>query len=441
MLRNVADETDLELAIMYQSRFSRDPLPVAQVRQDLEQFADAYADDPVFQVLGPRPVVAISGTWHYSEEDLRFMTESVASRLQILGTEKSVKGYERVAPVVQGNLYYWSSADPERTPSYETKLQAMSDAVHAHCGLWVAPVAPGFDARDVGGRSVVDRRDGKTLRSSWEASTASAPDALGVISWNEYSENTHIEPSTTFGTRYLDVLRELTGVGPRPARRPGAAPGGGVGADDADGVRRHRLRAGGHGHGGPAAPAQHAVREGSDVPVGRGRGVRRLGATSVVLATAVVSLASCGGPATGTADQPARAHASTRPATKETCPDVSWSPPPSVPLVATGRELVPFSPRLLGVHTTWAGGGLTVETTAGGYVDDLTEPYDDLSSGDSLSLPHGVEAEVLRGRFQEAPLLFVLWREPSVQPPCDVHVLLVKGADPTVEAELLARLQ
>jgi hypothetical protein len=181
------------------------------------------------------------------------------------------------------------------------------------------------------------------------------------------------------------------------------------------------------------------VREESDVPVGRGRGVRRLGAA--VLATAVVSLAGCGGPAAGSSDQPARAQASTRPATKETCPDVSWTPPPSVPLVATGRELVPFSPRLLGVHTTWAGGGLTVETTAGGYVDDLTEPYDDLSSGDSLSLADGVEAEVLRGRFQEAPLLFVLWREPSADPPCDVHVLLVKGADPTVEAELLARLQ
>jgi hypothetical protein len=219
MVRNVAGDNNLKLAIMYQAQdFNRNPLPAAQVRQDLEQFADAYADDPVFQVLGPRPVVAISGTWHYSAEDLRFMTESVASRLQILGTEKSVEGYERVAPVVQGNLYYWSSADPERTPTYETKLQAMSDAVHAHCGLWVAPVAPGFDARDVGGRSVVDRRDGKTLRSSWEASTASAPDAVGVISWNEYSENTYIEPSTRFGTRYLDVLRELTGAEPPPAR-------------------------------------------------------------------------------------------------------------------------------------------------------------------------------------------------------------------------------
>jgi hypothetical protein len=212
-IRNVAGDNHLKLAIMYQAQdFNRDPLPAAQVRHDLEQFADAYADDPVFQLLGPRPVVAISGSWHYSAEELRSITEPVASRLSLLGTEKNVEGYERVASVLQGDLYYWSSADPEETPKYREKLQAMSDAVHARCGLWIAPVAPGFDARDVGGTSVVDRRDGETLRSSWDASMASAPDAVGVISWNEYSENTHIEPSTTFRSKYLDVLGELTGA-------------------------------------------------------------------------------------------------------------------------------------------------------------------------------------------------------------------------------------
>lgn len=232
-LRNVAHDAGLQLALTYQAQdFNRDPLPVAQVRHDLEQFADAYGDDPVFQLLGPRPVVALSGTWLYSEEELRSIAAPVASRLLLLGTEKSVAGYERVAPVVQGNLYYWSSADPEETPHYRDKLQAMSDAVHARCGLWVAPVAPGFDARDVGGRSVVDRRDGDTLRESWKAATASSPDALGVISWNEYSENTHIEPSTTFRTRYLDVLGELTGAPPPEQARvpvPAQAPDGAFG--------------------------------------------------------------------------------------------------------------------------------------------------------------------------------------------------------------------
>jgi hypothetical protein len=216
-LRGIAAESDFKLAVTYQAQdFNRNPLPVAQVQRDLEELAATYADDPVFHVFGPRPVVALSGTWHYSEDELRSITEPVSTRLTVLATEKNVADYERVASTVDGELYYWSSGDPQETRGYQEKLRDMADAVRQHCGIWVAPVMPGYDARELGGTQVVDRRDGATLRSSWEAATATVPDAIGVISWNEFSENTHIEPSTAFGTRYLDVLRSLTGA-PSPS--------------------------------------------------------------------------------------------------------------------------------------------------------------------------------------------------------------------------------
>jgi hypothetical protein len=217
-LRTVAAGQDFSLAITYQAQdFNRTPLPVAQVRHDLQELATTYGDDPVFHLYGSRPLVALSGTWLYTADELRSIVEPVADRLQVVATEKNVAGYERVADVVQGDLYYWSSGDPERTHNYQQKLSDMSDAVHAHCGIWVAPVAPGFDARLIGGHSVIDRRDGDTLRSSWRAATASRPDAIGVISWNEFSENTYIEPSEKYGSRYLQVLAELTGGSAPPS--------------------------------------------------------------------------------------------------------------------------------------------------------------------------------------------------------------------------------
>jgi hypothetical protein len=232
-LRRIAAEQGFKLAITYQAQdFHRKPLPPEQVRRDLEELARQYADDPVFHLLGARPVVALSGTWHYSAEQLRSITEPVSSRLLVLATEKNTDGYERVAPAVEGNLYYWSSGDPPRTPGYQEKLLAMADALRANCGVWIAPVAPGFDARLVGGRSVVERRDGATLRSSWEAALASVPDAIGVISWNEFSENTHIEPSTDFGTRYLDEVRDLTGSPPPPAAELDSSASAGPGSAD-----------------------------------------------------------------------------------------------------------------------------------------------------------------------------------------------------------------
>ena len=159
--------------------------------------------------------------------------------------------------------------------------------------------------------------------------------------------------------------------------------------------------------------------------------------SAVAAVVALLFLAGCGGSAAG-ADSAAP---TTRPAAKETCPDVRWTPPPSLGIEQTHRELVPFTPTLLGVHAVWAGDGVTVETSAGGYVDDLTEPYDDLSPAGSMTLAHGVEAEVLRGHAQEAPLLVLLWREPGVEPPCDVHAVLMTGADNTVQTQLLAGLR
>jgi hypothetical protein len=61
----------------------------------------------------------------------------------------------------------------------------------------------------VGGTKSVPREDGRTLRTEYATALRSSPDALGLISWNEFSENTYVEPSKQFGHRYLDVLAEL----------------------------------------------------------------------------------------------------------------------------------------------------------------------------------------------------------------------------------------
>jgi hypothetical protein len=37
----------------------------------------------------------------------------------------------------------------------------------------------------------------------------SSPDAIGLISWNEFSENSHIEPSEKYGDRYLKVMAKI----------------------------------------------------------------------------------------------------------------------------------------------------------------------------------------------------------------------------------------
>jgi hypothetical protein len=226
----LAEEQSFKLSLTYQGLdFNRDPLPAERVADDLESFLADFGSSPAFDIFG-RPLVAWTGTWEFSTEDVKRVTDQVRGRLLVLATEKNVEGYQRLARFVDGDLYYWASANPQTYPDYRGKLAGMADTVRAHDGLWIAPAAPGFDARMVGGEEVVERRGGSTLREQWEGAMASLPDAIGLISWNEFSENTHIEPSESYGATSLQVVGDLTGA-PTPAGEldssgPSVAPAG-----------------------------------------------------------------------------------------------------------------------------------------------------------------------------------------------------------------------
>jgi hypothetical protein len=213
-LAQVAQKENFKLAIIYQGLdFYRNPLPVSQVASDLDFFIQHYAGLPVFQLFS-KPLVIWSGTWKFSTQDIDSVTNSRRAKLLLLASERDLAGYTRLATMVDGNAYYWSSVNPATYPGYVDKLVQMSQAVHNNGGLWIAPAAPGFDARLIGGTSLVDRNNGDTFRTEINAAMASSPDALGIISWNEFSENSYIEPSQTYGTQYLDILFQIHATSP-----------------------------------------------------------------------------------------------------------------------------------------------------------------------------------------------------------------------------------
>jgi hypothetical protein len=208
-LITLAEEEDFKLVIIYQGLdFNRNPQPVDRIASDLDVFIQRYASSKAFD-LYPKPVVIISGTWKFSPAEISEITRDRRQSLLILASEKNLDGYKRLADLVDGDAYYWSSVNPETFTKYKEKLVAMSEAVHKNGGLWIPPAAPGFDARMIGGTSVVDRKEGETLRTQINTAMASSPDMLGIISWNEFSENSYIEPSEKYGAKYLNVLSEI----------------------------------------------------------------------------------------------------------------------------------------------------------------------------------------------------------------------------------------
>jgi hypothetical protein len=226
-LIEVATEEHFKLAIIYQGlNFERKPLPVDTVAADMDYFQSHFASKAPFRGSFEKPLVIWSGTWKFSRGDVARVTTAHRDKLLMLASEKNEAGYARLRGLVDGDAYYWSSVNPDTYPGYEDKLQGMADAIHADGGLWFAPAAPGFDAREIGGKTVVPRRNGETLRREMDAATSADPDVVGLISWNEFSENSHVEPSEKNGTRYLDVLADIRGApGPSAADFDSSDPG------------------------------------------------------------------------------------------------------------------------------------------------------------------------------------------------------------------------
>ena len=218
-LADVAAQEHFSLAMIYQGLdFNRHPLPVAEVAADFKTFQAQFASNPVFYRLGGKVLTIFSGTWEFSHDDVAKVTRDVRARMLVLSTEKSVAGYQRIADVTDGDAYYWSSVNPQTNPTYASKLIQMSRAIHADGKYWIAPFAPGFDARLVGGQKAVPRNNGATLRTEYNMAIKSSPDMLGLISWNEFSENTYVEPSVHYGRTFLNVLADLTHtVAPTPS--------------------------------------------------------------------------------------------------------------------------------------------------------------------------------------------------------------------------------
>jgi hypothetical protein len=70
--------------------------------------------------------------------------------------------------------------------------------------VYAATVSPGYDDSRLGRNtsSVIDRGDGAFYDTQWRAAVSAAPDWVLITSWNEFFENTHVEPSVRYQRQY-----------------------------------------------------------------------------------------------------------------------------------------------------------------------------------------------------------------------------------------------
>jgi hypothetical protein len=125
----------------------------------------------------------------------------------LVGDEGPTISHDRLK-TFDGLTYYWSSQNPYANPQSFAQLRELAHHVHAANKPWFAPFAPGYQNQLEGG-ICVPRRHGETLKRLYNGNRRSNPQAMCLISWNEITEGTYIEPLRRYGDGYVKRTARL----------------------------------------------------------------------------------------------------------------------------------------------------------------------------------------------------------------------------------------
>jgi hypothetical protein len=190
-------------------------LSSSQIKNDLSYFLTTYGKDPAFdRAQSPRVTIIWNGSRKYSVSTLSAISSAFRAQARIIGDE--TKWSTTRAPYLDGDAYYWSSQNPYSNPSSFKQIQSLANSVRASgknpdgsAKVWVAPVAPGYDKQLAGGSSCTPRKGGQTLKVLFDGNKASNPDAWALISWNEITEGTYVDPMRRYGMQDLNMLHSI----------------------------------------------------------------------------------------------------------------------------------------------------------------------------------------------------------------------------------------
>jgi len=182
--------------------------------QWLTYLISTYGKNPAFMRVDGKPVLFV---WASATRPLaewaRIITQVRDSGLDAIYI---AMGYDVANLEVFSGIHEYNVFS---IPDFALTLKTMGRVTHYYPLLagspepriWVATVQPGYDERRLPGRTGLfqDRENGSFYRRSFQAALESDPDWIVISTWNEWWEQTAIEPSRQYGDEYLRITREF----------------------------------------------------------------------------------------------------------------------------------------------------------------------------------------------------------------------------------------
>lgn len=171
-------------------------------------FANRYSSNPLVMVMDSRKLVPLVG---HAGAVLPQVYSAFGASLYLVGDE-TYASWAADGRYLDAGSYYWSTENPWTNSGAQKQIDSLGSQVKASGKRWFAPVIAGYNDQLAGG-GCVPRYGLQTLDKLWSLNGTSSPAGWFVISWNEFVENTYLEPSTAYGAAYLQELSRLIAAG------------------------------------------------------------------------------------------------------------------------------------------------------------------------------------------------------------------------------------
>ena len=184
----------------------------ANAQKEMLYMQDNWFRDDAYLRASERPVLFIFGPQYFKSASDWETLFSVLNAKPVFITE------DNTLPPVTASSYPW----PPMWASKDGVLseKALNDYLTsfykkaANWDFWVASAFPGFkdiykEAGVGDGYGFLDARNGETFKSTMQMALENNPDAIQLVTWNDYGEGTNIEPTEEYGYLYLGLIQEI----------------------------------------------------------------------------------------------------------------------------------------------------------------------------------------------------------------------------------------
>ncbi|MCX8057529.1 MAG: hypothetical protein N3F03_07975 [Ignavibacteria bacterium] len=209
----LCNKNNFKTSIYYETLTSDGPRNVEEIYSSLKFAIQKYGNDKAFIKIFDKPLIFI---WASNEMEINKWRE-ILTRLRTNNIEGTfiAMGYDISNLQIFDGLHQYGVI---LIDSLEKEFQVLSEIVknyHLIGGkqkIWTATVQPGYDERKLPKRIGLfkDRQKGKFYEFTWNAAIKSNPDLILITSFNEWWENTHIEPSVNYKNYYMNLTKKYS---------------------------------------------------------------------------------------------------------------------------------------------------------------------------------------------------------------------------------------